>query len=670
MIVVCVGGRYQLLGELGHGGMSTVFLAVDTVLHKQWAVKETVLQGNEEYQKGLVQSLRTEVDVLKECDHPAIPRIVDFFEENGRAYAVRDYVKGCSLKTLVREHGLQDATVIRDWGMQLCAILSYLHAHYPPIIYGDLKPSHVMIADDGSVRLIDFGAATQWYTHTGVLDLRSIEQNDVQFATPRFTAPEVLNNNVVTPASDVYSVGMTLLYALLPSETSHVGLHVASPYRNHCAMLDQLVSVLATATATQSTQRYQDCEAMFAALEACDDNEEHRSRNNDVDAKRIKRKHHKERIQHYRHMKCDASKQRKDCSHPRQRNKRRLLQNKHGITLGVLAAVIVLTAILFNCLGVLSSNAAMKQTQQASTSISQRKRMNVIRRNKADYDSYVRLAERESKTDVAGRYVAHAMQIQNNMVKKRYVRKMSLRPLQVLLRVQLADQQWSTVEEHKLMSLISVYEQQLHETTQAWAQFAGDIAKAYWYYFAGFSGKVMPTERLARMRVAQVWFREAQKYEKEKHKKDDLSSSVASASERILHDTSHKSVLNIYIALADCYMRIVDVVQDAPNATTYQQYVRQLQQLVQIAQRNQKDVLCVDTGELVLQSLHSWLHMFYESGVNKQELQQLCDDAYDLLKQARVVNDESEKRQRIALNNVPQVREEIAAVFAENNNTR
>ena len=125
--MVCVGGRYQLLGELGRGGTSTVFLAVDTVLHKQWAVKETLLQGDEEYQRRIIQSLRAEANVLKECDHPAIPRIVDFFEENGRAYAVRDYVKGRSLKSIVEESGLQNVETVLDLGMQLCSILSYLH---------------------------------------------------------------------------------------------------------------------------------------------------------------------------------------------------------------------------------------------------------------------------------------------------------------------------------------------------------------------------------------------------------------------------------------------------------------------------------------------------------------------------------------------------------------
>lgn len=115
--MVCVGGRYQLLGELGRGGISTVFLAVDTVLHKQWAVKETLLQGSQAHCQRIVQSLHTEVEVLKACDHPAIPRIVDFFEENGRLYVVRDYVKGYSLQSLVESQGLQNAPTVRDWGM-------------------------------------------------------------------------------------------------------------------------------------------------------------------------------------------------------------------------------------------------------------------------------------------------------------------------------------------------------------------------------------------------------------------------------------------------------------------------------------------------------------------------------------------------------------------------
>lgn len=687
--MVCVGGRYQLLGELGRGGTSTVFLAVDTVLHKQWAVKETLLQGDEKYRQLILQSLRAEVEVLKECDHPAIPRIVDFFEENGRAYAVRDYVKGRSLKSIVDEQGLQDAQTVRDWGMQLCAVLAYLHSHHPPILYGDLKPSHVMIADDGSVRLIDFGAATQLYTHAGALDLRTIEQPDARFATPRFTAPEVMNqSSSLSASSDVYAIGMTLRYALLPNEMSNARLQATSSGANRI-LTEQLISVLATATALKPSQRYQDCEAMFSALQSCGSvrNQLSKSSKSSKSSRARSRDHKRNRNkEHYKHNRRNQNS--KSSKHFQKYGscleKYAWLNEKHGVAIVISCVIAVLSILLFSCLGALSSNAATKQANQNSVSkaaatnavsnavssaessaaAKKHKQNNAIERIKADYNSYIRLAERESSADVACRYIVRAMQLQNDMLQKNYIKKISFKPLHTLLEIQLADQQWSASEEKSFMNLLNKYEKQLRENTKDWVNLTGAVGKAYWYYFAGFSGKVSAMERLSRMRVAQAWFIEAQKYKKEEVEKDD--SSLTSASEKIGNNLSEQHAFSIYIAIADGYARLVDVAQDSPSLAKYQQYARQLQQLVTMAQQEKNDVLRVDTGELVLQSLHSWIRMFRESGLSKQESKQLCEDAHNLLEEAHVSNEDVQSGRKIALESVKQILDEINNAFAQN----
>lgn len=692
--MVCVGGRYQLLGELGRGGTSTVFLAVDTVLHKQWAVKETLLQGDEKYRKLILQSLRAEVEVLKECDHPAIPRIVDFFEENGRAYAVRDYVKGRSLKSIVDEQGLQDAQTVRDWGMQLCAVLAYLHSHYPPILYGDLKPSHVMIADDGSVRLIDFGAATQLYTHAGALDLRTIEQPDARFATPRFTAPEVMNqSSSLSASSDVYAIGMTLRYALLPNEMSNARLQTTSSGANRI-LTEQLISVLATATALKPSQRYQDCEAMFSALQSCGSVRNQLSKSSKSSRARSHDNKRNRNKEHYKHNRRNQNS--KSSKHFQKYGsyleKYAWLNEKHGVAIVISCVIAVLSILLFSCLGALSSNAATKQANQNSVSkaaatnaesnavssagssggssaessaaAKKHKKNNVIERIKADYNSYIRLAERESSADVACRYIVRAMQLQNDMLQKNYIKKISFKPLHTLLEIQLADQQWSASEEKSFMNLLNKYEKQLRENTKDWVNLTGAVGKAYWYYFAGFSGKVSAMERLSRMRVAQAWFIEAQKYKKEEVEKDD--SSLTSASEKIGNNLSEQHAFSIYIAIADGYARLVDVAQDSPSLAKYQQYARQLQQLVTMAQQEKNDVLRVDTGELVLQSLHSWIRMFRESGLSEQESKQLCEDAHNLLEEAHVSNEDVQAGRKIALESVKQILDEINNAFAQN----
>lgn len=637
--MVCVGGRYQLLGELGSGGTSTVFLAVDTVLHKQWAVKETLLQGDESYQKYIMQSLRAEVEVLKECDHPAIPRIVDFFEENGRAYAVRDYVKGRSLKSIVESQGLLNARTVRELGMQLCSVLSYLHSHYPPIVYGDLKPSHVMIADDGSVRLIDFGAATQLYVNSGAFALRGNNQANVRFATPQFSAPELFDENAsITASSDVYAIGMTLCYALLPGDSSDSKLQAACSSGDR-ELLDQLVAVLATATASHPSQRYKDCEAMFDALESLGEN----SRQQNATKNQSKRR-----------SSLDSAKKiprNTSCS----RNYM-LLNKKTFVILFALIAAAVFGLLIFNCLGAINSNAAIRKTDIRKVDIRK------ADARKADFYSYIRLAERETSVEVAGKYIAKAMYLQNRMLEKHYVKKMSLRPMRVLLRLQTADQQWSSSEERSFMNLLKKYENKLRANTKDWPEFSGDIGKSYWYYFAGLSGKVDSSERISRMSVAKEWFRDAVKnsdYDEDNNSSRDLAATSAVR----LKNIANKRIFNTYIAISEGYSRLVDVTQNSNNAEIYKGYAQKLRQLIHIVKQYKEDDLSVDAGELVLQSLHMWMRTFKESGISESETKQLCDDALNVLEKANARNEEAEQRRKSALGSVKQINNEIIAVF-------
>lgn len=637
--MVCVGGRYQLLGELGSGGTSTVFLAVDTVLHKQWAVKETLLQGDESYQKYIMQSLRAEVEVLKECDHPAIPRIVDFFEENGRAYAVRDYVKGRSLKSIVESQGLLNARTVRELGMQLCSVLSYLHSHYPPIVYGDLKPSHVMIADDGSVRLIDFGAATQLYVNSGAFALRGNNQANVRFATPQFSAPELFDENAsITASSDVYAIGMTLCYALLPGDSSDSKLQAACSSGDR-ELLDQLVAVLATATASHPSQRYKDCEAMFDALESLGKN----SRQQNATKNQSKRRSSRDSAKKIpRNTSCSRNYM--------------LLNKKTFVILFALIAAAVFGLLICNCLGAINSNAAIRKTDIRKVDI----RKADIR--KADFYSYIRLAERETSVEVAGNYIAKAMYLQNRMLEKHYVKKMSLRPMRVLLRLQTADQQWSSSEERSFMNLLKKYENKLRANTKDWPEFSGDIGKSYWYYFAGLSGKVDSSERISRMSVAKEWFRDAVKnsdYDEDNNSSRDLAATSAVR----LKNIANKRIFNTYIAISEGYSRLVDVAQNSNNAETYKGYAQKLRQLIHIVKQYKEDDLSVDAGELVLQSLHMWMRTFKESGISESETKQLCDDALNVLEKANARNEEAEQRRKSALGSVKQINNEIIAVF-------
>ena len=157
-----IDGKYEILKEIGRGGMSVVYLAMDKRLNKQWAVKEIRKKGNGKNDEIVVNSLLAEANLMKRLDHPALPRIVDIIDNGITIYVVMDYIEGESLDKILKEYGAQPEELVTGWAMQLCDALSYLHSQNPPIIYRDMKPANVMLKPEGNIKIIDFGIAREY----------------------------------------------------------------------------------------------------------------------------------------------------------------------------------------------------------------------------------------------------------------------------------------------------------------------------------------------------------------------------------------------------------------------------------------------------------------------------------------------------------------------------
>ena len=155
-----IDGKYEILKEIGRGGMSIVYLAMDKRLNKQWAVKEIKRKGNGKNDEIVVNSLLAEANLMKRLDHPALPRIVDIIENGVTIYVVMDYIEGESLDKILNEYGAQPEELVVGWAKQLCDALGYLHSQKPPIIYRDMKPANVMLKPEGNIKIIDFGIAS------------------------------------------------------------------------------------------------------------------------------------------------------------------------------------------------------------------------------------------------------------------------------------------------------------------------------------------------------------------------------------------------------------------------------------------------------------------------------------------------------------------------------
>lgn len=262
---IVVGKRYQLLTKIGTGGMSTVYLALDTVLNKQWAAKEIKDVSDPEQRELIVQSIVTEANMIKSFDHPAIPRIVDLVDESGTLYVIMDYVEGRSLSAVLATDGPQPEDEVVNWGLQLCDALEYLHRRTPPVIYRDMKPSNVMLKPNGLVQIIDFGIAREYRDDGG--SVTAAMGDTVQLGTRGYAPPEQYGGGGQTDArTDVYALGATM-YTMLTGKNPAEPPYQILPLRQVDASLSPaLERVIAKATQPDPVDRYQDCAELAYAL--------------------------------------------------------------------------------------------------------------------------------------------------------------------------------------------------------------------------------------------------------------------------------------------------------------------------------------------------------------------------------------------------------------------
>lgn len=208
-----IDGKYKILNEIGHGGMSNVYLAINERANKPWAVKEVRKSLNRDFNL-LRQSLIMETDLLKKLRHPNLPSIIDVIDSDENFLIVMDYIEGNTLERLLTEEGAQPQEKVADWALQLCDVLDYLHTRPAPIIYRDMKPSNIMLKSDGSVVLIDFGTARE-FKEKNVADTCCLGTNG-------YAAPEQFGGMGQTDArTDIYCLGATMYHLVTghnPSE--------------------------------------------------------------------------------------------------------------------------------------------------------------------------------------------------------------------------------------------------------------------------------------------------------------------------------------------------------------------------------------------------------------------------------------------------------------------
>jgi WD40 repeat protein/predicted Ser/Thr protein kinase len=198
--------RYRIIHPLGKGGMGIVYKATDALLGDRFVALKGMGQQDVDPQDlaYAIAAFKREALMLASLSHPNLPRIYDYFEENGKAYLVMDFIEGETLANLLhrtpgKRLGIEEVLSIAE---QLCSAVAYLHGRRPPIIFRDIKPSNIMITSrECHLYLIDFGIARFF---------KPRQSKDTRYqGTVGYAAPEQYYAQTST-SSDIYSLGVTL----------------------------------------------------------------------------------------------------------------------------------------------------------------------------------------------------------------------------------------------------------------------------------------------------------------------------------------------------------------------------------------------------------------------------------------------------------------------------
>lgn len=197
--------RYLITQLAGRGGMSAIYLALDMKMNRRRVAIKEMSQENldDEERKEAMARFEQEAHLLGTLQHPNLPRIYDAFGAGGRSFLVMDYIDGKTLLQLLQEAG-QPLSVdqVLHYADQLCDVLAYLHQQNPPIIFRDLKPTNVMVTQEGRVYLIDFGIARFFK--------EGQPQDTMVLGSPGYAPPEQHGSGQTNQRSDLYALGATL----------------------------------------------------------------------------------------------------------------------------------------------------------------------------------------------------------------------------------------------------------------------------------------------------------------------------------------------------------------------------------------------------------------------------------------------------------------------------
>ncbi len=264
-----IDNRYRIIRSIGEGGMANVYLAWDTILEREVAVK--ILRGDLADDEKFVRRFQREANSASTLRHPNIVEMYDVGEDNGKYFIVMEYVDGKTLKSLIKKRGALNLNEALDIMLQLTSGIACAHDSY--IIHRDIKPQNVMILEDGRVKITDFGIAM-------AINSNELTQTNSVMGSVHYLPPEQASGSGSTIKSDIYSLGI-LMYELLTGKLPFKGenaveiaiKHMKDPIPSVCeinsSIPQSVENIILKACAKNPKNRYDSVSEMHEDLKTC-----------------------------------------------------------------------------------------------------------------------------------------------------------------------------------------------------------------------------------------------------------------------------------------------------------------------------------------------------------------------------------------------------------------
>ena len=254
-----IDGTYQIVEEIGSGGMGVIYLAYHLRLQKNIVLKKIKNPYAD------ISMLRNEVDILKSLHHPYLPQVYDFIEYEGDLYTVIDYIDGYDFNYYINNGYVFSESQLIKWLRQLCEVLHYLHSQTPQILHTDIKPGNIIITGSGDICLIDFGISLY---NTDVI--KGLSEN--------YSSPEQYGNFIylqygtgeyyqLDERTDIYSLGATFYHIMTGVRPDITNYELPAISQYELGYSDVFVDIIGRSMEFDLNRRFRSASDMLKAID-------------------------------------------------------------------------------------------------------------------------------------------------------------------------------------------------------------------------------------------------------------------------------------------------------------------------------------------------------------------------------------------------------------------